>query len=69
MTALLTIPEVAAELRVSEDTVYRRIAKGRLRAVNIAEPGDPSKTRIRRADLEAYIKSCEQPVLRKGAAA
>lgn len=68
-TLLLTVKEAATELRVSPDTVYRRISAGLLRAVNIAEPGDPSRTRIRRADLEKYIASCTAPALRKGTAA
>lgn len=69
MTTLLRIPEVADELRVSPDTVYRRISKGLLKAVNVAAPGQRSITRIRRVDLDRYIASCEAPALHKGSAA
>lgn len=58
MTELMTIPDVATSLRVSPDTVYRRISDGLLKTVNIAKPGQRSKTRIRRVDFEAYLKSC-----------
>jgi excisionase family DNA binding protein len=68
LTELLKIPEVATELRVSRETVYDRIRHGLIKTVNIARPGQRSKTRVRRSDLDAYIKSCEVPPLRKGAA-
>ena len=56
MTALLKVVEAADELRVSPDTVYRRIASGELPAVDIAPAGAwKSMTRIRREDLDAYI--------------
>lgn len=58
-TGTLTVLEVAAELRVSDDTVYRRIAAGELRAIDIAPAGArKSKTRIRRKDLDAYLEAC-----------
>lgn len=57
---LLTIPEAAAELRVHTKTVYARISAGLIKTVNLAETGNRSKTRIRRSELERYIKSCEQ---------
>lgn len=55
MTALLTVPEAAAELRVHRDTVYALIADGLLGAVNIARDGSRSKTRIPREALSAYV--------------
>lgn len=57
MTALLTVPEAAAELRVHRDTVYALIADRSLRAVNIARAGSRSKTRIPREALDAYVAS------------
>ena len=55
-SSLYTIPEAAERLRCSEMHVYRLIAAGALRAVDIAVPGARrSKTRIRDDDLAAYI--------------
>jgi excisionase family DNA binding protein len=55
---LYTIPETASLLgHVSKMHVYRLIAAGALRAVDIAVPGSrKSKTRIRRDDLASYIE-------------
>jgi excisionase family DNA binding protein len=52
------IPEAAAILgNCSEMHVYRQIANGELRAVDIASPGSGRpKTRIRSDDLEDYIE-------------
>lgn len=54
-TALLTIPEVAAELRVTRSTVYRYIHEGLLPTTPI---GPKRLTRITRSALNAYIESC-----------
>ena len=51
--ALLTIPETAERLRVSENTVYRRIASGELRAVDLGN--GRAWTRVRTDDLARYI--------------
>lgn len=51
-TALLRIPEVAAELRVGRSTIYRYIEAGELPVVRI---GPRKLTRIERSALEAYI--------------
>ena len=57
-TKLLTIPETADELGISPNTVYKMIACGDLRAVDMAVPGArSSKTRIRLEDLEAFIEA------------
>ena len=70
MIRLLTIPETAEALGLkSTDAVYERIAKGRLRGVNIAEPGQRPKTRIRSDDLDAYIESCTRASLKRSSAA
>jgi excisionase family DNA binding protein len=54
---LHTIPETAELLGdVSKMHVYRLIAAGELRAVDIAERGTRSKTRVRSDDLAAYIE-------------
>lgn len=53
-TLLLTIPEAAAELRLSRWTVYDLISTGALRSVNVSTRGG-SKARIRRDDLQAFI--------------
>jgi excisionase family DNA binding protein len=47
---LLTVPEVAAEIRLGITTTNRLIREGRLKSVKI----DGSR-RIRRADLDKYV--------------
>jgi excisionase family DNA binding protein len=54
---LLTIPGTAEKLECSEMHIYRLIAAGELRAVDIATPGSGrSKTRVRSDDLADYIE-------------
>lgn len=53
--ALLPVTEVAALWRCSPDTVYRLIARGRIRTVNLGR--GKAKTRIPESALEAYVKS------------
>lgn len=56
LVRLFTVPEARQFLRCSENHVYRLIAAGELRAVDIAQPGSrKSKTRVREDDLAAYI--------------
>lgn len=55
---LYTPAEAAERIRASESTVYRLIADGRLRAVDISRPGAKKpKTRVRSDDLDAYIEA------------
>lgn len=55
---LLTIPATATRLGASEMHIYRLIASGDLRAVDISMPGSrKSKTRVRSDDLDDYIES------------
>jgi excisionase family DNA binding protein len=49
----LTVPETAARLRVSRQTVYRAIAAGRLPAVQLGGPGAP--LRVDERELEAWL--------------
>lgn len=49
---LLTVSEVAGDLRVSNMTVYRLIRGGQLPALRVGR-----NYRIRRADLEAYLRA------------
>ncbi|MFN2556006.1 MAG: helix-turn-helix domain-containing protein [Nitriliruptorales bacterium] len=49
---LLTVGEVAADLRVSNMTVYRLIRGGQLPALRVGR-----NYRIRQADLEAYLRA------------
>jgi excisionase family DNA binding protein len=53
MSDLLTVLEVARELKVSRMTVYRRIYALELPAVDIGS--GKSKLRVKRPALEAYI--------------
>jgi excisionase family DNA binding protein len=53
---VLTVPLAAGQLGCSETHIYRLIAKGELRTVDISVPGaGKSKTRIRADDLADYI--------------
>jgi excisionase family DNA binding protein len=54
---LLTVPGAAEFLGCSEMHIYRLVAAGQLRAVDIASTGaQRTKTRIRSDDLMAYIE-------------
>lgn len=54
---LYKIAEAGERLGCSENGVYRLIAGGQLRAVDIAPPGSRrSKTRIRDDDLAEFIE-------------
>ena len=54
---LYTPAEAADRIRASESHIYRLIAEGELRAVDIAQPGSRKpKTRVRSDDLDAYIE-------------
>lgn len=54
---LYSIPIAAKVLDCSKDTVYRLIASGELRAVDIAPPGSRQpKTRVRSDDADAFIE-------------
>ena len=52
---LLTIPEVAEELRCSVATVYREIADGKLATRNIRR-----KKNVHRDDLDAYLRAARE---------
>lgn len=55
--SVFTVPAAAAELGCSESHVYRLIAAGELRAVDIGTPGSTrAKTRVRADDIAAYIE-------------
>ncbi len=49
---LLTVAEVAEELRVSRNRVYELIARGYLRGVRVGE----RQIRVRRQDLDAFFE-------------
>lgn len=53
---LLTVPEVATELRVSRMSVYRWIHAGVLPAARVGA----SSIRVTRADLDAYIAAAKR---------
>jgi excisionase family DNA binding protein len=55
-TALLTIPEVARQLRCSQMHVYRLIEHDVLPTVDIAIPGSPSKQRVRADELAEFVR-------------
>lgn len=57
---LLTAREVAAELRVTPDTVYRLIQSGRLKAVRIGERGPVRVPESALADLLRPASSADK---------
>lgn len=52
--ALLTVHEVAARLRLSRISIYRRIAGGELPATKLG-PGRAARIRVRASDVEDYL--------------
>jgi excisionase family DNA binding protein len=58
---LLTVPDVAAALRVDRGTVYRLIRSGRLPHVRFGTGDDAQRqiVRVRAADLERFIADRE----------
>ena len=55
MSDLLTIDEAAELLTCSRRTVYEEHRRGRLAFVKVA-----SRTRVRRSELDRYLKAREQ---------
>lgn len=57
---LLTIPQVCEQLGLkSRDAVYDRIRSGRLKAVDVAEPGSTrTLLRVPLDSLRDYIREC-----------
>jgi excisionase family DNA binding protein len=53
---LLTIDEVAAELKLHPDTVRRYIREKKLTVIRIA----PNSVRIRRSEIERFLKEREE---------
>lgn len=53
---LLTIDEVAAELKLHPDTVRRYIREKKLTVIRIA----PNSVRIRRSELDRFLKEREE---------
>lgn len=54
-TEVLTVDEAAERLRVGRRTVYRLIAQGDLRTVNVAAKG--TRIRLREDDVAAFIEA------------
>lgn len=59
MSAVLTIPQVAEQLQVSEWTVYALISSGDLRSFD-ASAGKRSVTRVRQSALDEFIAKREK---------
>lgn len=53
---LLTIDEVAAELKLHPDTVRRYVREKKLTVIRVA----PNSVRIRRSELERFLKEREE---------
>lgn len=56
MTALLTVSEVAKELRLAPVSVHRRIRDGQLQAVKLGAAHN-SPVRVRESELERYVEA------------
>ncbi len=65
--ALLTVPEVAARLRVTPDTVRRWLRHGKLRGVMLG--GTRTGYRIREGEIDALVKRAEEGQARVSAPA
>lgn len=64
-TKLFTIPQAADQLGVSPNHVYRLIAAGALRSVDMRQPKSrKAKTRVRADDLAAFIDKQTRTKLR-----
>jgi excisionase family DNA binding protein len=61
---LLTIPELAAELRIDKRTVYRLLKAGEL-PIQVLRVGQ--SPRVRRADLEHYLEQLSEQAAAEGA--
>lgn len=61
-TRLLSVTTVAERLDCSRGHVYGLIAAKKLKPADIAATGTKSKTRIREADLEAYIDASTRDI-------
>ena len=57
MTQLLTIPEVAARLRIGRSSVYELIAAGELTVADMAVKGSRPKTRVTDKAVDDFIAS------------
>ncbi len=53
--SVLTIPEAAIALRISERTIFRLMAEGRLRRVKVG-----SRTLIRSKEIIRFVDTCEE---------
>lgn len=57
-TLLLTIPETATQLRLTEPTVYAYIADGELEAIDVARTGSKrTRLRVPLDAIKAFIAS------------
>ena len=59
---LLTVREVAKQLRVDDTTVRRWIKNGVLEAITLPHRGARQAYRIRRSTLEALLAPSQHPV-------
>ena len=61
-TDLLTVREVAKQLRVDDTTVRRWIKNGVLEAITLPHRGTRQAYRIRRSTLDALLEPTQMPV-------
>jgi len=58
--AYLTVPEVAAAMRVHRQTVYRMVWSGELPWVNVGRGKSRPRIRIRQSAVDAFMSSRER---------
>ncbi len=58
MEELYTVKEVAKKLKVSESTINRWVADGKLKALKLSE-GRKGAVRFREEDIRNFLKSLE----------
>lgn len=56
MTAIVTVDEAKAQLRISRRTFYRLVAEGRIRVIHPS----PGRTAVTQRELDAYVASLER---------
>jgi excisionase family DNA binding protein len=58
----MTVREAAEKLEISQSLCYRLVEEGRLKCVRIGQKGRRGCIRVREADLEEFLRECQNSV-------